>query len=238
MYPARPTIRCFTDDLGLALPTFDVDLCRYEHPILRKTRDLAPQLHSLGRLLCVQNPICYKFPFGRSRCGAWREPETSTFCRPHMTWLMGVGTRARGDIRDAYEHFAALHRKGVLFPTEAQDVKRYGAEFYWRVLHAAWSDANFHLKRLDANPNTDIPFILDGEVPMRMHQREVDGVVETWMALDQRGWDKTVNAAELRAAIFRVFAEEAHWELEGETDIWADNKRLQWWESAALFALS
>jgi hypothetical protein len=38
----RPTIRCLHDDLGIELPTVDVDLGSTEHPLMEDARRVAP----------------------------------------------------------------------------------------------------------------------------------------------------------------------------------------------------
>jgi hypothetical protein len=109
---ARPTIRCLRDDLGVELPTVDVDLGSAEHPLMEEARRAASAaLRGQKRILAIDHPLVYRLRDGRWRGATWLEDEAERF------WLLAGAQRAAGSYSDAYEVFVTLHDAGQLLPS-------------------------------------------------------------------------------------------------------------------------
>lgn len=109
----RVTIRCLRDDLGLELPTVDVDLGGLDHPLLAEARRVAPTA-PIGqkRILAIAHPLVYRLRHGRWRGVTWHESEAARF------WLLAGAQREAGTREDAYEVFVALQEAGQLLPAD------------------------------------------------------------------------------------------------------------------------
>ncbi len=109
----RVTIRCLRDDLGLELPTVDVDLGGLDHPLLAEARRVAPTA-PIGqkRILAIAHPLVYRLRHGRWRGATWHESEAARF------WLLAGAQREAGTREDAYEVFVALQEAGQLLPAD------------------------------------------------------------------------------------------------------------------------
>jgi hypothetical protein len=126
----RPTIRCLRDDLGVELPTLDVDLGSIEHPIMDEARRLAPAAPAgQKRILAIDHPLVYRLRHGRWRAATWLEEDAARF------WLLAAAQREAGSRDDAYEVFVALHAAGALLPGD-DDRLRDALERNARVLAA------------------------------------------------------------------------------------------------------
>jgi hypothetical protein len=84
----RPTIRCLRDDLGVELPTVDVDLGSIEHPLMGEARRVAPTApRGQKRILAIDHPLVYRLRHGRWRGATWLEEEAARF------WLLAGAQR-------------------------------------------------------------------------------------------------------------------------------------------------
>ena len=93
---ARPTLRCVTDDLNLALPPLDVYLGALDHPALREVRRLAAE-SPIGqkRILAIDHPLVYRMRVGGDRGATWVDDERN------VLWLCALRRRQAGSADDA-----------------------------------------------------------------------------------------------------------------------------------------
>ena len=92
---ARPTIRCLRGDLGIDLPTVDVDLGSIEHPLMNEARRVAPTApQGQKRILAIDHPLVYRLRHGRWRGATWLEEDAARF------WLLAGALRAAGSRDD------------------------------------------------------------------------------------------------------------------------------------------
>src|SRR6266702_4298632 len=127
---ARPTIRCLTEDLGLALPWLDTDLGEVEDPWLGELRRLAPvSPQGQKRVLSIGSPLVYRLRFSAERGVTWVDEDHG------VVWLCAVHRRQEGSGDDAYAWFAKLHADGKLLPS-GDDRLRDRAEAVIRLLNS------------------------------------------------------------------------------------------------------
>jgi hypothetical protein len=101
--PARPTIRCLRDDLGLAPPPVDDPLDEVGHPLVRRAGDqFGDPAGPRERIRAVDDRVLYKVKTGRWRGAVWIEDD--------QPWLVAAGWREDGSPEDFYEALAASAR--------------------------------------------------------------------------------------------------------------------------------
>jgi hypothetical protein len=193
---ARPTLRCLTEDLGLDIPTLDVDLGTLDHPWLdelRRTAQISPQ--GQKRILSIDVPLVYRLRVSADRGATWVDAERDT------VWLCAVRGREQGSDDDAYEWFATLHASGRLLPSD-DDRLRDDAESVVRIERALTADlfalVDSALDRRGSELTTD----LGGWIPGRAMVREGDGIHEIWCSLSVRTTDGEFIRPELRDILF------------------------------------
>lgn len=102
MRPARPTLRCLCDDLGLPLPAVTDPLDGIEHPILAKTAEqFAADDAKHERIRAVDDQVLFKVKVQRWRGAVWVDAD--------LPWLVAAGRREDGSTDDFY---AALEADG------------------------------------------------------------------------------------------------------------------------------
>src|SRR6266536_1788868 len=109
---ARPTIRCLTEDLGIALPWLDTDLGELDDSWLGELRRIAPASpRGQKRVLAIGSPLVYRLRLSAERGVTWMDEEHD------VVWLCAVHRRQEGSDDDAYTWFAKLHADGMLLPS-------------------------------------------------------------------------------------------------------------------------
>jgi hypothetical protein len=221
----RPTIRCLRDDLGLELPTVDVDLGTLDHPLLDEARRLAPAApQGQKRILAIDHPLVYRLRHGRWRGATWLEEDASRF------WLLAGAQRVAGSRDDAYEVFVGLHEAGRLLP-DPDDRLRDAAERDARVIAAIRTGASRALGAAAAAPATDVAIRLAGLVDVRLHVSTAGD--EVWVAIATRAVDGMFIAEGLRDLLFTIVLDAAGAEIWEPRSDWPSGS-LEWFEVARL----
>jgi hypothetical protein len=144
------TLRCLRDDLGLGLPTVDVDLGGLDHPLLAEARRVAQTApRAQKRILAIAHPLVYRLRHGRWRGATWLESAAARF------WLLAGAQREAGARDDAYEMFVASHEAGQLLPDD-DDRLRDALERNARVLAAARAEVPRALEDASARRGQDV----------------------------------------------------------------------------------
>jgi hypothetical protein len=91
----RPTLRCLTEDLSLALPPADQPLDAVAHVLLRKANAVfAGSAGRAERIVAIDDRVFFKVKIRRWRGAVWRPlPEQ---------WLCAAGLREQGSPEDFY----------------------------------------------------------------------------------------------------------------------------------------
>jgi hypothetical protein len=219
----RPTIRCLRDDLGIELPTVDVDLGSTEHPLMDEARRVGPTApQGQKRILAIDHPLVYRLRHGRWRGATWLEDEAARF------WLLAGAQRAAGSHSDAYEVFVALHAAGELLPND-DDRLRDVFERDARVLIAARAEAPPAL--VAAAPETDVVIRFGELVDARVLVSAAGD--EVWVAIATRAADGAFVADGLRELLFAILFEAAGAEVSEPRPDWPSGP-LEWFEVARL----
>jgi hypothetical protein len=222
---SRPTIRCLRDDLGIDLPTVDVDLGLTEHPLMDEARRVAPAApRGQKRILAIDRPLVYRLRHGRWRGATWLEDEAARF------WLLAGAQRAAGSHSDAYEVFVALHEAGELLPND-DDRLRDVVERDARVLAAARTEAPAALGAAAAAPETDLVMRFGELVDARLFLSAAED--EVWVAIATRAADGAFVANRLRELLFAIVFEAAGAEVWEPRLDWPSGP-LEWFEVARL----
>src|SRR5579862_2552612 len=109
----RVTLCCLTEDLGLAVPSPDVELGDLSHPLVGEAWRIAPASpRGQKRILSIDRPLVYRLRFSDQRGAAWLDVEAG------ILWLLAVAKREARSDDDAYAYFVDFHRAGRLLPTE------------------------------------------------------------------------------------------------------------------------
>jgi len=96
MKTPRITLRCYTEDLGFALPSLDQEL-RADHLIAKELKSRAPTAPAgLKRILSIPAPLVYRLQRGRLRGAVWPDEPR------RLLWLLAVGLRREDSSDDAY----------------------------------------------------------------------------------------------------------------------------------------
>lgn len=204
----RPTLRCLVQDLGLEIPTLDVDLGTIVDPFVEEARRLAPDSpRGQKRILAIKSPLVYRLRHGDRRGATWVGPDNTM-------WLLAVERRREGAEDDAYEYFADLHRKGQLLPNQ-DDELRHRAERAGQILVAIRADVVALCTEATFNLELDRPFAqertLGGRIPARILALPGD-VHEIWLAVSVREVDGAYYSARWRDLVFAVELRPDDWE--------------------------
>jgi hypothetical protein len=71
---ARPTLRCLTDDLRVAIPPVEQPLDEIDHPLLAKARDqFADPASPHERIRAIEDEVVFKVKIQRWRGAIWRD---------------------------------------------------------------------------------------------------------------------------------------------------------------------
>jgi hypothetical protein len=221
----RPTSRCLRDDLGVELPTVDVDLGSIEHPLMEEARRVAPTApRGQKRILAIDRPLVYRLRHGRWRGATWLEEEAARF------WLLAGAQRAAGAREDAYEVFVALHDAGALLPDD-DDRLRDVLERDARILSAARAEVPRALDAASVEPEQDVAIRLVELVDARLFVSAAGD--EVWVAIATRARDGGFVAERLRDVLFAIVFEAASAELLEPRADWPSGA-LDWFEVARL----
>jgi hypothetical protein len=221
----RPTIRCLRHDLGIELPTVDVDLGSTEHPLMDEARRVGPTAsQGQKRILAIDHPLVYRLRHGRWRGATWLEDDAARF------WLLAGAQRAAGSHSDAYEVFVALHAAGELLPND-DDRLRDVFERDARVLTAARAEAPPALVAAAAASETDVVIRFGELVDARVLVSAAGD--EVWVAIATRAADGAFVADGLRELLFAILFEAAGAEVSEPRPDWPSGP-LEWFEVARL----
>jgi hypothetical protein len=110
---ARPTLRCLTSDLGLAIPPVEEPLDEIDHPLLAKAREqFADTAAPHERIRAVDDAVLVKIKVQRWRGAVWTGDQP-------LPWVVAAGTREEGSPDDFYQALT----------TQAEQARaRYNAE--------------------------------------------------------------------------------------------------------------
>jgi hypothetical protein len=96
----RPTLRCLTEDLDLAVPPINQPLDEIDHPILTKVVEQFANAETRHeRVRSVDDQVFFKAKVQRWRGAVWVEPD--------LSWLVAAGRRESGSPDDFYAALAA-----------------------------------------------------------------------------------------------------------------------------------
>lgn len=139
MHPARPTLRCLVEDLGLPLPAVTLPLDEIDHPLLGKAAAQFSDTETKDeRIRSIDDAVLFKVKVQRWRGAVWVDAD--------LPWLVAAGQREDGSSDDFYAaleaggkaaraRYNAAHPDGLktstssshLLPTRADHI-RYRAE--------------------------------------------------------------------------------------------------------------
>ena len=193
---ARPTIRCLTQDLGIALPGLDVDLgTDLDEPLLDELRRVAP--HSPAgqkRILSIDHPLLYRIRVSAHRGATWVDEDDE------IVWLCAARRREDGSADDAYAWFADLHARGELLPS-ADDRLRDRAEAAIRLQRGLAAELLHLFNRAHAEKGTEQRADLGDWLPCRV--LVIGGEVEEiWCALSVRAANGAGVSSVVRDLLF------------------------------------
>lgn len=223
----RPTMRCLTEDLGISLPSEDVDLGEIDHPLTAETRRLAPlSPEGQKRVLAIDDRLVYRVQFSDRRGATWVDEENQ------IVWLLGAGDRREGSAEDAYVYFEELHRAGRLMPTP-KDYMRDRVEGAARIITRIAEEAQEFLGQARVRPGTELAVVLVESVEARLYVELTEGLQEIWLAVstrDRQGCGVNLRLRDLIFVSFEQAAGGAEWEPRAD---WPTGE-LHWFEVARL----
>jgi hypothetical protein len=221
----RVTIRCVREDLGLDLPSVEVDLGSLDHPLVAEARRVAPAApRGQKRILAIAQPLVYRIRHGRWRGATWLETDERRF------WLCAGALREEGSGEDAYEVFAALHETGRLLP-DADDHLRDALERNARIIDAAAAAIPGVLASALARPGRDVATVFGDLVDARLHATAAGD--EIWVAIATQAAEGRFVDERLRDVLFRLVFDAAEAELWEPRADWPSGE-LAWFEVARL----
>jgi len=221
---SRITLRCYTEDLGLALPSLQRELDA-DHPIVCEVIDRAPTAPAgLKRILSISTPLVYRLQRGRHRGAAWPDESHDVF------WLLAAGLRRAGSSDDAYRHFKRLHDRGRLLPT-ADDDARMRLEAAARRYGVLVAEVPGLVGEAPAHPGECVVARLNGSIPCRLLFMPGRDVGELWVAVSLVTADGSGVEPRTRDVIFAL-VESASGRGEWEAISEWPGQDLKWFEVA------
>jgi hypothetical protein len=221
---SRITLRCFSEDLGLALPDVDSELVA-DHPIVDELVTRAPTAPAgLKRILAIGAPLVYRLRRGRHRGAAWPDEQRD------VLWLLAAGLRRQGSPEDAYAHFTRLHDAGRLLPTpdDAARIRLEAAARRYRQLSAEIPAAVGEARERAGHC---VSATFDGAVPYRMLLVTGQACDELWVAVstvDSNGAGIGPRTRDIIFALVEQAAGPGEWEV---VSAWPEGE-LSWFEVA------
>ena len=93
--PARPTLRCLREDLGLPIPPVNRPLDEIDHPLIRKAAErFADADTPHERIRAIDDQVLFKVKAQRWRGAVWLDAD--------LPWLVAGGQREDGSPDDFY----------------------------------------------------------------------------------------------------------------------------------------
>lgn len=197
----RPTIRCLTEDLGIALPGLSVTLDDLDHPWLQELRriaDTSPQ--NQKRILSTAYPLVYRLRISNERGATWVEEAQS------IVWLCAVHRREEGSDDDAFEWFADLHRAGSLLP-EQGDYDRRKIDASLQLFRDLRAELCGLVDEAITSQGTELQRDLGGYLPCRALVDVSNVMQEIWCALSVRDTGDNFVREEIRNLLFVALEE-------------------------------
>jgi len=221
---SRITLRCFSEDLGLALPGVDSELAA-DHPIADELVTRAPTAPAgLKRILAIDAPLVYRLQRGRHRGAAWPDEKGD------VLWLLAAGLRRQGSPGDAYAHFVRLHDAGRLLPTP-DDAARIRLEAAARRYRRFSAEIPAAVGKARESAGHCISAALDDVIPCRVLLVTGQACDELWVAVatvDLSGAGTKSRTRDIVFAIVESVAGPGEWEA---VSAWPDGE-LNWFEVA------
>lgn len=224
MKSPRITLRCYSEDLCLALPSLQQELDA-DHPLVDELIDRAPTAPAgLKRILSIHTPLVYRLQRGRHRGAAWPDEPRAVF------WLLAAGLRRAGSSDDAYCHFERVHDAGRLLPTD-DDVARMRLEAAARRYRAFAAEVPALVSEARRHLGESVAARLGGDIPCRLLLVPGHDVDELWVAVgivtaDGNGVEP--RARDMIFALVEAAAGRGDWEAISE---WP-GAELRWFEVA------
>ncbi len=234
---ARLTLRCLSEDLGLAIPPVTesieataerADLAGHG-PMVAKFFEMAPVApQNQDRVLAIRDRLVFRFKFVAYRVATWVDPESN------VVWMLAAALR-RADSDDAYDYFEALHNAGRLLP-DRRDAARDLAEVDTRLLRAVTQAAPDLIEQAAGAPGEEVATLLAETISVAVLMDSSQDVIELWVAVSHKRPDESFLDDEIVFAVFAIFqaavgAEE--WEQQAD---WPTRK-LNWFEVARLYVV-
>jgi hypothetical protein len=224
MKTPRVTMRCYVEDLGLALPGIDDELLA-DHPIIKELGQRAPTAPAgLKRILSIASPLVYRLRRGRHRGAVWPDDEHALF------WLLAHGVRKEGSHDDPYERFGRLHRAGRLLPTD-DDAARISLECASRLLREMQREIPALVAAARSRPGVALAAEVARDVPIRLLWVPGAGVAELWVAVGTVSASGVDTSSRVRDMVFAL-VERAAGPGEWEATVQWPQGALAWFEVA------
>lgn len=221
---SRITLRCFSEDFGLALPDVDSELTA-DHPIADELVTRAPTAPAgLKRILAIDAPLVYRLQRGRHRGAVWPDEHRD------VLWLLAARLRRQGSPEDAYAHFTRLHEAGRLLPTP-DDAARIRLEAAARRYRRFSAEIPAAVGKARESVGHCIAAVLDDVIPCRMLLVTGEACDELWVAVatvDLSGAGVETRTRDIVFAMVESAAGPGEWEAVSE---WPDGD-LSWFEVA------
>jgi hypothetical protein len=221
---SRITLRCFTEDLGLALPGVDSELSA-EQPIADELAARTPTAPAgLKRILAITAPLVYRLQRGRHRGAAWPDEQRDAL------WLLAAGLRRQGAPDDAYTHFIRLHDAGRLLPTP-DDAARIRLEAAARRYRRFSVEIPAAVGEAREKAGHCVSAVFDDVIPCRMLLVTGQACDELWVAVctvDLSGAGVESRTRDIVFAMVESVAGPGEWEA---VSVWPAGE-LNWFEVA------
>jgi hypothetical protein len=183
-------------DIGLKIPSLDVNIEGLNHEWIDELRRMAPNSpDGQKRIEVISSPLVYRLRIGDERGATWVEDSLD------VVWLCGVKPRRKGSPEDAYAQFPRLHERGEFLPS-ADDYRRDESEKVIGYFKKLSEELLVTLLEARLNPGTEICRDLDDWLPCRLIVTHGGGYEEIWCALGIRVSDGRINKPQLRDLLF------------------------------------
>ena len=216
---SRITLRCFSEDLGLALPDVNSELAA-DHPMVDELVSRAPRLASSASSLSERrsSTACAGEASRRSLAGGAEE---------RLLKLLAAGLRRQGSSEDAYMHFSACTDVGASHPDDAARIRLEAAARRYRLLSAEIPAA---VGKARKRAGHCISATFDGAIPCRMLAGDLQACDELWVAVSAVDLSGSGRAAHSRRRLRdgRIRGRSGEWEA---VSAWPEGE-LSWFEVA------